>query len=81
MFTLASTLRGTAMSMKKSGRPRRSAMISATPSRVTMASEAPVDVMTMSASAMAVSRASKGTAVPASARAISCARAHVRLVT
>jgi len=69
------------MSMKNSGRPRRAWMIRWTASRLITGSGAPVDVITMSTAASAVASSSKGTAVPASARAISCARAPVRLVT
>ena len=80
MLTLVSTLRGTAMSMKKSGR-RRPCMSPCTMGRVTRGTLAPVEVMTMSTALMAEVSSSKGTAVPARARAISWARLHVRLVT
>ena len=56
-------------------------MTRATAAARTTGSLAPVEVTTMSTLASAVSISSHGTAVPDSARASSCARAHVRLVT
>ena len=69
------------MSMKNSGRVPRPRTTRATISRVTIGFGAPVDVMTMSTAPSAVPSSSKGTAVPASARASSCARDQVRLTT
>ena len=69
------------MSMKNSGRPRRPCMTRWTMSRPIKGSGAPVDVMTISTAASAVESSSNGTAVPESVRAISWARAQVRLVT
>src|SRR5712691_8629072 len=64
------------MSMKKSGRPRRLWTRGWTNSRRITGSGAPVEVITMSTVASAVASSSKGTAVPASARASSWARAQ-----
>jgi hypothetical protein len=69
------------MSMKNSGRPRRSCMTRLTAARVMTGSGAPVDVTTMSTAPRAVSSSSHGTAVPDRARASSCDRAQVRLAT
>ena len=80
----ASTSRGTAMSMMKSGRFRRGRMMPSTRALVRMGAGAPVAVMTMSPAPSAASSSSHGAALAspmASAVLAPCAIVRLTIVT
>ena len=76
----ASTSRGMAMSMMKSGRLRRGRIVASTRALVRIGAAAPVAVMTMSLAPRVASSSSQGAAeAPPMASAVRAACARVRL--